>query len=72
MNTVSCISRISFIDILNDAVGYTLITIGVFKLSSITVDQRYLRAMTFVKVVAVLSVIGSIHNHFIYHFLKSI
>jgi hypothetical protein len=52
-------------DILNDAVGTILITIGVFRLSAIYVHDRYAAIMKFVRVVSVLSVLEAIREHFV-------
>lgn len=53
-------------DILNDAVGLILITVGVFMLSKVYVHPRYLRSMTFIKVIACFSTLDALHDHFIY------
>jgi hypothetical protein len=52
-------------DILNDAVGMILITVGVFKLGAIPVHARYATAMTFVKVISVLAVADAVRDHFV-------
>ncbi|MFQ5655490.1 MAG: hypothetical protein ACE5GW_12265, partial [Planctomycetota bacterium] len=53
-------------DFLNDFVGMLLITAGVFRLSEISVSDRYRNAMLFVRVIAVLGVIDAIQAHLIY------
>jgi len=53
-------------DILNDFVGMLMITWGVLQLAEIAVHDRYRTAMSFVKVVAVLSCVDAFHAHFIY------
>ncbi len=50
-------------DILNDVVGAVLISVGVFRLSSLSVHANYETAMSFVKVIAVLSILDSIRDH---------
>ena len=52
-------------DILNDAVGVVMITVGVFRLSSLPVHAKFETAMSFVKVVAVLSILDAICDHVI-------
>lgn len=52
-------------DIVNDTVGATMIAVGVFRLSSFSVHANYERAMSFVKIVSVLSVLDAIRDHFI-------
>jgi hypothetical protein len=54
-------------DILNDAVGAFLIAWGVFALAEIHVDERYKRAMTFVKIMSVLAVLNAIRAHFVFN-----
>lgn len=62
-NTVNG-SGIKF-DCLNDAVGMLFIAWGTFKLASLYVDDRYMRVMSFVKIVAALAVLDAIRDHFI-------
>jgi hypothetical protein len=50
-------------DLLNDAVGAVMISIGVFSLAAIRVDDRYERAMTFVKIMSVLMVLDALREH---------
>ncbi len=52
-------------DILNDTLGSILIAVGVFRLSALSVHDRYATAMKFVQVVSVLAVLDSIRDHFI-------
>ncbi len=52
-------------DILNDAVGALLIYAGVSNLSSLPVHDRYTTAMSFVKVVAALSILDALRAHFV-------
>ena len=53
-------------DIINDVVGAAMITWGVFKLSEFQLDNRYRRAMLFVKIISVLCIVQAIHSHFNY------
>jgi hypothetical protein len=53
-------------DIVNDLVGMLMITRGVFQLAKIDLHDRYRKAMSFVRVVAILSCIEAFHGHFIY------
>lgn len=52
-------------DILNDALGAVLIAIGVCKLAGFSGQPRYVWAMFFVVVVALLSILDTIRAHFI-------
>ncbi|HUU21641.1 MAG TPA: hypothetical protein VM389_03815 [Phycisphaerae bacterium] len=52
-------------DILNDALGMILITVGVFKLGAIPVHRQYHNAMTFVKVMAVIGIVQAVMDHFV-------
>lgn len=51
--------------LLNDTLGAVLIMVGVFKLSAIAVQDRFVTLMRFVKVVSVLVVLNTIRAHFI-------
>lgn len=53
-------------DLLNDAVGTIMVACGVLGLAGIHVHNRYTSAMTFVSVIAVLSVVEAIASHFTY------
>ena len=50
-------------DLLNDAVGVILITVGVFRLATVPVNRRYRRAMRFVQVVSVLVLVDAVREH---------
>lgn len=50
-------------DIVNDALGMLLITIGVFALASVEVHDRYAGTMAFVKVMSVLALIEAVLSH---------
>jgi hypothetical protein len=52
-------------DFVNDVVGTLLITAGVFRLGVLEVDERYNRVMTFVAMVATLSVLDAVRAHFV-------
>jgi hypothetical protein len=52
-------------DFLNDALGTFLIALGVFRLGSIQVHDRYAGAMRFVQVVSVVAVLDAIREHFV-------
>ena len=52
-------------DILNDAVGMVMITVGVFTLSDIRVTDRYQSSMLFIKIISVLVTISAVVDHFI-------
>lgn len=54
------------IDIISDTVGMILITIGVFKIAALLDDNTFKGAMLFIKIVAILGIIETIHNHFVY------
>jgi hypothetical protein len=58
--------KINQFDLLNDLVGMIMITWGVFKLSNITVHDRYSTAMLYTKVVAMLSCLDALHGLFAY------
>lgn len=53
-------------DIINDFVGMLMITWSVFQLGKIELNDRYLVAMKFVRVVAALSCLDALQAHFIY------
>jgi hypothetical protein len=53
-------------DLLNDFVGMILIVAGVFKLGASEVSPGYANAMTFVKVVSVLSMLKSLIDHAVF------
>lgn len=56
------------LDILDDTVGTLLITFGIFHLASAPVGGRYRTAMTFVKAVALLSVVETVIKHFVFEY----
>jgi|GEM_PF-1050153 len=70
-----CVFEISFsavangsgfkFDILNDAVGMIMITVGVFRLLAIPVHSSYQSAMKFVSAVSVVCVVDAIRDHFV-------
>jgi len=53
-------------DILNDTLGAVLVTWGVLSLAKFPVSDRYTWWMKAISVVSVLTVVNTIHNHFIY------
>jgi hypothetical protein len=53
-------------DLLNDTLGAILITIGVFRLAAAPVGGRFRAVMTFVKVVAVASVVETALKHLVF------
>ena len=53
--------KINNFDLLNDVVGIILIAVGVFRLSAITVSERYTSWMGYVKIVAAVSVAETLY-----------
>jgi hypothetical protein len=53
-------------DVINDLIGMLMITGAVYKLGKIPVHDRYRKAMLFVTVMAVLSCLHALHDHFVY------
>jgi len=52
-------------DFLNDFVGMLMITWAVFRLSTISVHDRYRKSMLFIKIVATLCCVDAFFEHFI-------
>jgi hypothetical protein len=52
--------------VLDDTVGTLLITFGVFRLARAPVPGRYASVMTFIKIVAVASVVETAIRHFVF------
>jgi len=53
-------------DLLNDALGMILISVGVCRLASVRVSDRYRTAMLFVVVVSFLATIEAFFNHLVF------
>jgi len=53
-------------DLLDDFIGMVLMTTGVFRLSRFTASRNYEKGMAFVKVVAVLSTIKALLDHWVF------
>ena len=53
-------------DLLNDALGMILITVGVSRLSAVRVSDRYRAAMVFVVVVSVLATLEAFFDHLVF------
>ena len=58
--------KINEFDLLNDFVGMIMITWGVIQVSKVNVHDRYSMAMLFVKIVAVLTSLEALQEHFAY------
>ena len=50
-------------DVLNDALGMILITVGVFRLSRLPVHDRYATVMKFVQITSVLGLLDAFRKH---------
>lgn len=59
--------KINQFDLLNDVIGTIMIACGVFRLASIRIHDRYAGAMTYVSVIAVLSIVEAVCSHFAYN-----
>lgn len=58
--------KINGFDILNDVVGSIMVTIGVFRLGDIEVNDRYSKAMLYAKIIAILCILRAFHSQFTY------
>jgi hypothetical protein len=58
--------RLNGFDVINDVIGAVLIAWGVFRLGGFPVDNRYRRAMLFVKIVSILCIGEAVNAHFRY------
>jgi hypothetical protein len=53
-------------DLLDDFIGMTLITVGVFRFARFAPSHSYAKSMAFVKVVAVVSTFKALLDHFVF------
>jgi hypothetical protein len=53
-------------DIINDVIGTIMIAWGVFRLADIPINDRYASAMRYVKILAILSILMALQDHFSY------
>ena len=67
--SIICVVDLSIdgFDIANDVIGIVMITCGVFSLSNLRVNDRYAAAMTYVKIIAVISIFTTLLNQFHYN-----